>query len=227
MANYTLITLGELKARLSERVGNNVVFWGDTEKGDAINEAICVWQCLVGEWTDKFPIGITSGATWYAVPRQIVSVQRMLYGLTPLTLGSLPEMDYGQVGWENDASGTPQIWMPSGLTEVAIWPPATTGTLTFEGITDAPRLISDGDLLQVGEEEVTPLLAYAHHYLSLKEGGAEFNSTLPNLVEFIEAASLRNSRLVPTALYRTLMGQHRDEGGRPPRGEDQKVGARL
>lgn len=48
---YARTTFEQLKDQLSERVGGATAFWNDFEKEEAINEALAVWQLLVGEFS--------------------------------------------------------------------------------------------------------------------------------------------------------------------------------
>lgn len=74
----TRYTLGELRTRLSERVGNQSTFWKREEFRDALNEAIAFWQTLTGEWTTRVSITAKSNSpNFYPVPKQIVSVTRV------------------------------------------------------------------------------------------------------------------------------------------------------
>jgi hypothetical protein len=74
----TRYTLGDLKERLHERVGNNYTFWKSSEATDALNEAISFWQALTGEWTTRATIEARSDSpSFYPVPKQIVSLTRV------------------------------------------------------------------------------------------------------------------------------------------------------
>jgi hypothetical protein len=235
MSAYARVSFSSVKARLTDRVGATSAdsrFWSDAEKADAFNEALCVWQALTGDFTRAFTIPVlpASGADvpFVNVPRQISSVQRVLYGTTPLQLISLHELDNGYIGWQY-TTGTPLYWTPVGLNVVALYPAPTSGTLTFEGLTEGIRLISDGDFVNLGDEELTRLLDYARFYAAFKEGTGEFTAASPALKRLMEAAALRNSRLKKTNTYRRAMGIHRDEeeGMAPRDGEDSSFGVRA
>jgi len=74
----TRYTLGELRTRLSERVGNQSTFWTLEEFRDSLNEAIAFWQTITGEWTTRVSITAKSSSpNFYPVPKQIVSVTRV------------------------------------------------------------------------------------------------------------------------------------------------------
>ena len=74
----TRYTLASLKSRLQERVGNNTVFWTTDEVRDALNEGICFWQALTGEWVTKVSVdAATESPSFFPVPKQIVSLTRV------------------------------------------------------------------------------------------------------------------------------------------------------
>jgi hypothetical protein len=224
--NLQRVQLVTLKARLTELVGNNSVFWVDQEKRDAFNEALCVFQAMTGTSTEEIDMGVQSGEVWYSSPLQICSIQRISWNGTPLTETSLAELDNGFPGWEDTAAGTPLYWAPSGLTEFILYPPASSGSLHVEGISDAVRVFEDGDWLNLEEEKFHALLAYGHHYLTFKEGGVELESSMGDLREFVLFAADENAELRKTSLYRRYMGLPKDETENPPSIGQPSIGAR-
>lgn len=74
-------------SRITQRVGDNSTFWGPTEKGYALNEALSVWQALTGAYIVSQPFffnyntgtnasggtGLNLGADPIAVDRLIVA----------------------------------------------------------------------------------------------------------------------------------------------------------
>lgn len=213
MGRYTRQSLRNLKDRLTEKVGNNSTFWSDAEKGDAINEAICVWQVMIGEFTTTFTFPATP-MVFYPVPKQLGAVNRILFNGTPLTLISLSELDWGFPGWQG-VTGTPVYWAPVGIDKFVLSPQPSSGSLKLEGYQETIRLISDGEFIQLGDEEMTRILDYAHHYLTFKEGFPELQASMSGFKRFVDAAATRNNRLLPLATYINLMGQVRDEQERP------------
>lgn len=212
MASYQRFNLGMLRARLTERAGNNSVFWVDTEKNDAINEAIMIWQCLTGEFTKTFSTP-ASGSAYQDVPKQIGSVVRVSFNGSPVALISLWELDFGFSGWPG-TSGTPLYWAPLGLNGIAIYPVPTTGSLMYEGYSEVPRLGGDADFLQTSDNTLNALLSYAQHYLSFKEGGQEFMNSQSLFQAFVLAATTRNKRLAATNAFRAFFGTSRDPNER-------------
>lgn len=218
MANYTRINLDTLIDRLSERVGNNTVYWTAVEKKRAINEAIRVWGVMAAPWSRRFTIPTVAGQIFYDVPKQIVSLQRVKYNTTVLYETSLPELDYGVSNWQQAAVSTPSLWAPIGLDKVAIYPPAPAGSfLNLEGLALAPALNAGGDFIDIGDEDINRILDYAHHVLSFKEGGLEFEATMPLLSTFVSATVQRNSRLGAASVFRKYLGMDRAQEQRPVR----------
>jgi hypothetical protein len=216
MALYHRVTLGDLITKLTERLGENTTFWTSQEKTDAINEAIAFWQAMTGQWTATFIVGPNlEQSTFMAVPRQVVSNQRISINGTPLSSASLAEMDDGFPGWQA-TTGTTAYWTPAGMNYVAFSPaPAASDAILFQGISASPRLAASGDFIDIGDEELTRLLGYAQAYLTFKEGPTESSATDPSVQTMMEAATFKNSRLKGSALYRKFMGESRDVWQRP------------
>lgn len=226
MANYQRINLNTLIDRVSERVGNNTTYWVAPEKKRALNEAIRVWAVMAAPWSRRFTIPTAAGQVFYYVPKQIVSLQRVKYNSTPLYESSIPELDYGVSNWQQASVGTPSLWAPVGLDKVAIYPPAPVGAfLNMEGLALAPALASGGDFIDIGDEDVNRILDYAHHVLTFKEGGLEFDATMPLMGAFVGAAGQRNQRLLAAAPFRRYLGMDKGLEQRPVRSEE-GVGAR-
>jgi hypothetical protein len=211
---YSGSTLAEMRSRITDRVGGNSTFWVDVEKRDSLNEAISVWQALTGYWTVTFGI-LANGQIYQPVPRQIVSVQRVLADGAPLQETSLYELDTGFPGWEDAAPGVPLYWAPVGLSEIACYPAPLGGAIFFEGIAVAPHLLSDNTAGDFGPELENQLLAYSHHYLTFKEGSVELQSTLSNMQAFVNSAAQENAALDAQALYNRYAGIWRDRLEKP------------
>lgn len=222
---YTETSLTDIVGKLTNRAGENSTFWIPREKQDAMNEAMCVWQLMTGEWTTTKPQGVVSGDVYYNVPKQIISTQRVLYNTTPLTPTSVEALDLGFPGWAS-TPGTPRMWAPIGINMIAVYPQPTSGVLNFEGMAETPTFQNNGDKLDMGEEELDPLLSYAHHYLTFKEGGAEFSASQAGLQSLVKAAGERNAELIAVASLRRLMGVDQDEAIRKPRSPIKVLGTR-
>lgn len=215
MASYSKFALGTLIDHVSSRVGNNTVFWGPEEKRDGIMEGVLVWQALTGESLRTFAIPVTSGA-FYDVPRQLDSVRKVSFASSTLTAISKWELDMAYPNWQT-TTGTPLYWAPAGVNKIVLYPSPTTGSIVFDGYAEVPLLNTSTDFIQLNDDSVSAILAYAHHYCSFKEGGQEFADSSGFLQEFLKAAADRNQKLVATEFYRHFMGQLRDERQVPSR----------
>jgi hypothetical protein len=223
---YTRVTLATLDQRLIERCGDNNVWWTEAERRDAINEAISCWQAMTGNWTASYPL-TADGSFFYAVPKQLTSLSRVSYNGAPLTLISLPELDYGFAGWESAAAAAPMFWAPSGINEFAVYPAPAGGIFTLDGFTEAPWLSAPGSFIDMGDEDLVAVLQYAHHFLTFKEAGQELEATKPEMQAFMQAAAGRNGRLRATTFYRRWAGLDRAADERPDRVDDTPSGARA
>lgn len=205
MANYARVTLTDIQGFLLERVGGNSAFWPTAQLTEAINHAMRVWQCLTGEWTVTSGVVTTSGVHFYQLPSTEYAPHRVSQAVSgdPLQLTSLNELDMGLPDWDSTTTGTALYYAHVGATRIAIHPAQASGNLSLESFQVTPTLSAGGDFIQVGDEELQALLAYAHHYLTFKEGSAEMEATQGALSAFIEAAARRNKALRFTNFYRS------------------------
>ncbi len=100
------------------------------------------------------------------------------------------------------------LWAPVSLQLIYIWPADAVGgnVLTVSGVSATPVLISAGDFVDLGEEDLSVLLNFALHVLSVKKGGPWFTATLPLLVQFLQAAAAENSLITTSQTYRRFLG---------------------
>ncbi len=224
---YLSTSGGDIVDDLTDRMGENILYWISQEKLDAFNEAYALWQFMTGELVTTQEVDIIPSQIFYEVPRQIVGVNRVLWNGTPLMETSLESLDKSSTSWQNTVAGTPRKWAPLGITQILITPPALTGVLTFEGIEESPVLMNLGDKVNLADDAIEPLLSYASHYLSFKEGGAEFTASQTGVVKLVEAAVNRNSELIQMAPLRRYMGKDQGEILRNPRSGQKNVGARA
>lgn len=223
---YTRVTLSDLIARLSERLGPNTNFWTYQEKRDAINESLAVWQALVGEWVVKAEL-VANGDSFQTTPHQVVSINRLKYNNVPLNMLSLFELDMGYPGWRN-LSGTPYYWAPDALDKFAVSPAPSAGAFQIEGYAEPIVLTSNNSFIDLGDEELLRILDYAQFYCAFKEGVKEASDNVEGLKsQHMEAAGKRNARLRKSTMYREFMGRQREEAERPSRAKVQKIGVRT
>lgn len=252
---YAATTFSTLKALLKERAGGGDNFWTDFEYGFAINEALNVWQLLVGEFSAQAkwaPADLgdeiedlyypSSGGREFLIPGTAtqaplpLSVWRVgtdvttnstatLNSFAKLIQASLPELDYGYPGWRTGTAATPEYWCPAGLNKIVFYPRPNTH-LRLDYYTGDQLLVAEGDYVQLGDEELNRILDYAVWQLNVKSGTEEaFTTTKPLRELFLLAAGLRNQKLRGSQLYKDFMGDDRGET-QPDRDAVPQKGAR-
>jgi hypothetical protein len=209
---FTTSTLALLQARLADRY-ESTMFWTAEEGRLAINEALRVWNLLIGYWKARAQIITQPGQVWYATPAPLLYPIRMDFGNLPLVLTSFFDLDLGRPNWEGetthtaDAPGTPFVWVPLGFSQFAIWPADAAGnnSIMIDGVQAAPQLVYPTDVLDLGEEEIGILLGYALHVLTWKVGGERFAATRPFYQAFLKDAMDRNARLASFKAFEGLV----------------------
>lgn len=234
---YQQFTRTQLRAMVYDALGQPAnTFWRDTEVNQLIQEALRVWNTLTGYWRTRVATEKTvANQVWYTVPGTITSAMRMEWNGKPLAPTSLYDLDFGRPNWEGETTTSggsvpsePQMWTPAGLTLVAIWPADAVAqdSLVYDGVAATPILSVDDAYIDIGREELTYLLDYIQHIAVFKEGGAEFEATLPLMQEFLQGAAEKNAQLRANARFREWMGIHTDERAKSRRDEPEKVGIR-
>lgn len=207
---------------VKERLGAAAnTFWRDDELNRLIQESLRFWNALTGFWKQSARLGTGSPAVtvadqvWYTMNGSLTSNMRVSFNNIPLSPSSWDDLDKGQSNWESDTTASggdaptiPTIWCPGGLTSIAIWPADHVGgnTLTADGIAVTPLLTADADFLDIGDEELQHLLDYIEHIAVFKEGGAEFEASMPLLEGCIKGAAARNALLTASSKFRTWAG---------------------
>jgi hypothetical protein len=219
---YARITLQQLKDRLAERIGGQNKFWTEPEREAAINEALAVWQLMTGDFTKIANVTVTHSTYGiYLVDAgadQPVAFLRLKVDNTPVNQLSLRDLDKGFYGWRSESStSTPEYWAPVANNLVALHQAATDQTQhdaqTFNAMfLRGDRLLtSDSDNVQLGDEEVLAIIAYAQACLAFKQGESEaFDNSKAMRTLFGRAAARRGSWLRGTSIYRKFMGQEDD-----------------
>lgn len=236
MAAYSRTTVATLISTVKERLGGEGFFWTESEINSAINEALSVWQLLTGDWVSTYNQAVASNSQVVSLDStctnmQIVRVRRMTTTTTPsastvLHPVSIQEMDQGYYGRQSTASSsTPEYWAPFGISKFIIYPaPSAVQTVQLQYYSADPRLSLDTTTyIDLGDEELLCIVAYAIWALSFKEGVKEsLSNTSPLRDMFLVAARLRNAKLRGTSLYRDYMGNDRDETKPSRQGNEQQ-----
>jgi hypothetical protein len=230
MPGYTQFSLAQLQALFYEQVGGNTTFFRSDEVTRILQESFRVFNCLTGFWRLPVSLGLTiAGEHYYTVPTGQNFVMRVLLNGVAMQNSSLYDLDYGTDGWETTTctAGTlPTVWAPAGVNLIAIWPASYAGgeSIVAECVTAAPVLTTTG-YVNLGQDELKTILAYAEHVAQFKEGGQEFQSSELLLKQFLKDAAERNGVLIESSKFRNWLGLS-DQKKRPMRQSDAQVGAR-
>ena len=130
---------------------------------------------------------------------EMPSVTRVWLNTLEIEITSLQALESWRPAWGNE-TGTPRQLILAGW-EIAAFYPAIASTDT-EPYTAEMQLVqrinlpaSDSEIVTIGEEYLTAILAYARHIALLKTSGAEFQQSLPAYQELFDAAANYNDRL--------------------------------
>jgi hypothetical protein len=210
---YGQITLTTLQANLAEKF-DSAAFWTSEESRRALNEGIRVYNMLTGFWRTTATLTLIPFDPFLSLPGTLTYRTRVSVAGKPLEPASLFDMDNGRSNWraENTLSGgtvptNVKVWIPAGISLIFIWPAVTVNTACLvDGITTAPTLVNGADFVDIGQEELGPLLNYALHVLTFKEGGVRFKATMKYYADFIEACAQKNGRIRLSNMYRWVQG---------------------
>ena len=215
MPGYQAITLAQLRTRLQEMY-EGVPFWTTTEATDALNEGLRFWNALTGRWKTRIVIPTTPGPTLtYLLPAPLLYRARVTFNGIPMSPSSREDLLNGRPHWylETTASGqgvptVPTLFSPRSLTTIDIWPMDAVGgnSLMVDGVAETPVLVADTDFVDLAEADVSNLLGYALHCVSLKKGGPWFQSTMGYFLAFLKAAGEENDLITTSQMYRRVMG---------------------
>lgn len=215
---YTSVTLAELRVSMIQRWDGSV-FWTPEEARLAINEALRDWNLLVGRWHTNQPISTVAGLHEYSIATTLTYGTRVQLATgAPLWPTSIVELDLARPSWRGEtiASGgvvpvRPFFWAPISLQQIVIWPATLGGVndLLAEGIAMTPVLVDEADFVDMGQELLDPLLDYALHVVSFKEGGPRWRLTLEYYRTFLQLAAQENSLLKASKAYRRFAGLDR------------------
>jgi hypothetical protein len=118
----------------------------------------------------------------------------------PMNMGSVFDMDAFLGSWQA-VPGPPRFAGFAGHTLLALGPnPNGIYGVTMDLAGNIPVPLSDGDYLQVGQEDLAYVLDYGQHLASFKMGGAEFDGSMKLLKNFYAGAVVRNARLKGTTV---------------------------
>jgi hypothetical protein len=126
----------------------------------------------------------------------------------PAGIENAQERDTFDPGWEDHANARPGV-ITAGIDLVSlcprIQPSGPSVGLTLEVVEAAPVPVLDGDFVQVPRDALDVILDYAIHLAAFKQGGAEFQQTLPLFDNFRTAAGLYNRKIANLGLYDDIL----------------------
>lgn len=211
---FTQTTLAQLRQDLRD-AWEGLPFWAPADELDALNEAIRYWNLLTGQWKSRTLVTTTANQWFYSVSGLLTFQFRLTFNGRPLDIGSVPGLDLGRPNWRLETTTTgggvptrPVLYAPVGLTAFAIWPADAAGgnSLEVDAVKRAPVLAAEGDFIDIGPEEETPILDEALHILTFNLGGEHWKRTLQKHRDFLLAAADRNARLRAETLFRMALG---------------------
>src|SRR3990167_1249476 len=224
MAAYQQYTRAQLRAQLEVRY-ENAPYWSTNDADRAINQALRVWNSLVGFWRATVTVTALSGDHTVVLPGSLLYRTRVaLADGTPIPIVSRFELNRVQPNWRyefvNSGGSVPTaiaLCAPIGLQTLRVWPAAAPLSLiniplTVEGVAATPVLTADGQYVDLGDEDLGPLLDECLHIVSFKHGGERFAKTLPLHRRFLAAAGQRNTLLLASKAFPRHAGLARSRG---------------
>jgi hypothetical protein len=153
-------------------------------------------------------------------------VQAAINGV-PVVTQSVADFDAFSPLWQQ-TTGMPSAVGLAGwnMLAVAAVPNAGPYSMLLDVVRNAPLPAADGNFVEVAREDLDALLDYSQHLASFKQGGIEFQATMPLLERFQRHAAVSVERLPAVATYfRALRGQTMKETKQRPRRESDAVAA--
>ena len=211
--SYSQVTLAQLQTQLAEKY-DGAQFWTAEEARLGINEGLRVYNMLTGVFRQSLSLIIPANDYFLSLPGTMTYRTRVMVGGVPLEPATLHDMNNGRPNWRSEtvASGgtvpsAVKSWVPAGMTLLFVWPtPIANQAVTVEGVATAPILVNAGDQIDIGQEDIGPLLGYVLHYLLFKEGGIRFKGSMKYYRDFIDACAEKNSRIRLSNLWRYAQG---------------------
>lgn len=128
--------------------------------------------------------------------RAAASVMQAYYLGAQVPLSTVREWDTWCPTWQNLPEGPPQSVASAGLNLFAVSPPPDQAYQIGVDVTaSAPVPVLDTDYIQLGPEALEAVYGYAQHIAAFKQGGEEFQASIPLLENFIRVCGLFNAKL--------------------------------
>lgn len=128
------------------------------------------------------------------IGKQVATILQAYVNGAPVSTQSVFDFDNFQPDWLT--LGTPNCLGMLGSNLVAVAPAADdVYVVAVDAVRNAPQMVSDSDFVPFGKEYQDVIIDYAAHLAIFKQGGAEFQSTLPQYDAFVKAAVAYNNRM--------------------------------
>lgn len=227
---YLQVTRAQIRAQLTARYTGDP-FWTDQEANDAINEALRTFNVYTGYWRGTVTALTTQFSPFVTIPASLTYRTRVYRPGRALTQKSIVELYRQRREWRTDFTTdgppTPTVireWAPLGLSTIMTWPTDGVGgtVLTFDGVRLTPVLVADGQFLDLGQEELTLILAEAIWILTFKRPSLIAEMREKHL-QFLRGVMDRNDQLRESAHFRQALGldqQQRLEPVHLPKSEE-------
>lgn len=214
---YALVTRAQLRARLQDQYTDDP-FWTDQEANDAMNEALRYFNLYTGYWWDSVQVFTQANTPYVPVPLPLTWRTRVLPPTGPALLQKGILSLYRQrrnwrtqrIDMGGEVPSRIEEWAPVGVQQIAIWPHDLGGTrLTITGVRTTPVLVNDAQELNLGEEQIGPLLKESLWILGFKRPSLKDQFEGGHLA-FLQAVLTMNDRLRRSAFFRKTLGLPED-----------------
>jgi hypothetical protein len=134
------------------------------------------------------------------VGKQFATVLTAYINGVPVSVESVFNFDTFQPSWQVSRSPSQVGLLGSNLAVVA--PVADDSySVVLDCVRNAPQLVAPTDLVPIGREYLDTIIDYAGHLAVFKQGGAEFQATLPQYDAFVKAAMAYHNRMSVQNIY--------------------------
>ncbi len=226
---YANTTLTQLLAQLSARY-EGAAFWTNFEAIRAINLSLRTWNSLTGVWRTSVTVSAPPASDDHLVPLpgslmyrcRVTIAGRRLEPVSRFELNRIrPNWVYEYTDSGGDVPTRIEWWAPAGLYTIRIWPGNRVATdLVVSGIATTPVLVNPGDFVDIGEDDLGPILDEALHILTFKQGGTRFALSIALHQAMLREAADRNAILAMNQKFRQFMGLDRNRSYRPGHAPD-------
>ncbi len=184
-------TVASLDQRVLDRLEGNSVFYVQSERYNALNEALRALNLFVGftQATINVPGGSQIGRHIYDQPAGILFPLAIAFNSRPLRKSTLPNLTTSHRLWASALSsgaGPVQSWVALGIQKFLLFPADAVGggTLAVTGVVEPTTMVNSTDIVQCPDHFTDTLVDYAAHILQLKEGGNIFAESVAFFHDF-------------------------------------------